>query len=540
MDSGTETYLVVLNDEEQYSIWPVGPDLPPGWRGDGFTGSQAECLTRIDKVWTDMRPLSLRQAMEREATDMAPGLGSPAVPAAEPSGPADRDRYLDLFADAAARRQAEIREQSLMSGEEAKQLAAWSRGPASAPFRPVTAQIAEQIQRAPEAVAVTGAAGSLTYRGLGSQASLLASALAALGVRPESLVAIRAGRSADLVVAELAVLAAGAAYLPLSPDFPSALVSERLGESGATALLTTSQLAGELPGVDLPVLLLDQPGDWGAPPADRHGAGAGRFTPVPVRADSLAYVIYPPGSKGRPKGVQATHGGLANVAAWSASAYELAPGHRSTLLCKPAFDGSVWEIWSTLSAGGTLAVPPEEVIAVPGDLARWMAAQQVAWSYLPTPLAEAMLLEDWSSGTALRFLCTGGHALRREIPPGMPFRVVNHYGPTETTVINTWTELSPGESAMPPIGRPLAGARTYVLSGRVPVPVEVAGELCIGGTGVSRGYLGEPSATAAVFIPDPFEPGQRIYRTGDRARWRPDGRIEILEPLSTLGRTVLS
>jgi amino acid adenylation domain-containing protein len=437
--------------------------------------------------------------------------------------------YLNLLSDAVARPTTEIRSLNLVSEEESARLRSWSRGPDVAGTRPVTELIAEQVRRAPEAVAVSDPSVTLTYRELGQRAAHFAAALAGLGVGPESVVAVYAGRSAHLVVGELAVLVTGAAFLPVDPDYPPRRVSELLTTSGAVVLLTTAQLAAGLPPFPGRTLRLDQPAPREQPALDdRSGDPAPGWPATPVRPDSLAYVIYTSGSMGRPKGVQATHGGLANLVGWLKEAYQLAPGDRSTLVASPTFDGSVWEIWPALATGGTLVVPPEDVRTVPRDLTTWLAAQRITWTFLPTPLAEAVLDEDWPADAALRVLLTGGDAIRRTTPDGLPFTFVNHYGPTETTVIVTETALPPGGSALPPIGRPLGGTRAYVLAGLDPVPVGVPGELYIGGAGVTRGYLGNPAATAAVFVPDPWEPGQRMYRTGDRARWLPDGRLEFL------------
>jgi acyl-coenzyme A synthetase/AMP-(fatty) acid ligase len=188
----------------------------------------------------------------------------------------------------------------------------------------------------------------------------------------------------------------------------------------------------------------------------------------------------------------------------------------------------VWEIWPTLATGGTLVVPPDDVRAAPRDLVAWLAEHRITRTFLPTPLAEAVLDEYWPAGTALRLLLTGGDALRRSTPDGLPFTLVNHYGPTEATVVATAIEVRPGGPAVPPIGDPVGGTTAYVLSGVDPVPVGVPGELCVGGAGVARGYLGDPAATAAAFVTDPANPGQRMYRTGDRVRWLADGRLEFL------------
>ncbi len=426
--------------------------------------------------------------------------------------------YLNLLTDALARPAARIGELSLLSDAEADLLESWSRGPAVADTRPVTERVAEQVRRTPDAIAVSDPEVSLTYGELAHRAGRLAAALAGLGVGPESVVAICTGRSAHLVVGELAVAMAGAAFQPLDPGHPALRIGELLAQSGAAALLTTARLAGDLSAFAGPILLLDQTGSH---PPDPLPAG-------PAHPDGLAYVIYTSGSTGRPKGIQATNGGLANLVGWLLEDYGLVPGERSMLVASPAFDASVWEVWAALACGGTIVVPPDDVRVAPRDLTRWMVEQQLTWAWLPTPLAEAVLGEPWPADAAARYVFTGGEAVRLATPGGLPFTFVNAYGPTETTIIVTGTALPSGGPARPPVGRPLGGQRAYVLDGLDPVPPGAGGELCIGGAGVTRGYLGDPAATAAAFVPDPWQPGQRMYRTGDRARWLADGRLDFL------------
>ncbi|HEY7143155.1 MAG TPA: amino acid adenylation domain-containing protein [Streptosporangiaceae bacterium] len=433
--------------------------------------------------------------------------------------------YLTLLAGAIARPATRIGELSLLTGAQAELLDSWRAGPEVTGARPVTELIAGQIRRTPDAVAVTDPWTQLTYRELGRRASLLAGQLVAAGAGPESVVAVCAPRSALLVTGELAVLLAGAAFMPLDPDHPAQRVNDLITRSGACALLTTAELASRLHLAAGPTLLLDQAagGQPGGPPDPDPDP-----VPVPVRAASLAYVIYTSGSTGAPKGVQGTHGGLASLTGWLREAYQLGPGERSTMVASPAFDGSVWEIWPALATGGTLVVPPDDVRVTPPALVRWLAGQRITWSFLPTPLAQEVLEQDWPEHAALRWLVTGGDALRRGHRAGAGFGFVNHYGPTETTVLVTGAPVPPGGAGRPPIGRPAGGARAYVLAGLDEVPPGVAGELCIGGAGVTRGYLDAPAATAALFVPDPWHAGQRMYRTGDRARWLPDGQLEFL------------
>ena len=358
----------------------------------------------------------------------------------------------------------------------------------------------------------------LTYLELARHASGLAARLARRGAGPDDVVAVYADRSAELVVAELAVLLAGAAYLPLDPAHPAARTSEVLALSGAAAVVSTGPLlSGGAPLGDDPEVV-----DLAQVPPDSPAA--------PARPDdaTLAYVIFTSGSTGRPKGVGVSHGSLANLMRWRTVAYPLNPQDRTTLLCSPGFDVAVWDTWPTLAAGGTLVVPPAEVRASPADLAVWLADEQITATFLPTPLAEAVLDERWPSHAVLKLMVTGGSALQRGVPPGLPFTLVNLYGPAECTVGVTTTPVLPHGPVPPPIGVPIDGVRCYVLDGLEPVPDGEPGEMCLAGACVARGYLGDPAGTARSFVPDIAVPGQRMYRTGDKVRRRADGAFEYL------------
>ncbi len=375
-----------------------------------------------------------------------------------------------------------------------------------------------RVARAPDAIAVQDGGLRLTYAQLAGHASGLAARLAGRGAGPDDVVAVYADRSAELVVAELAVLLAGAAYLPLDPAHPAARTSEVLALSGAAAVISTGPLlsAGAPVGDDPEIV------DLASAPTAHHA--------IPARPDdgTLAYVIFTSGSTGRPKGVAVSHGSLANLMRWRKQAYPLSPQDRTTLLCSPGFDVAVWDTWPTLAAGGTLVVPPAEVRASPPDLVAWLADEQISAAFLPTPLAEAVLDERWPSHTVLRMMHTGGSALHRGVPPGLPFTLVNLYGPAECTVGVTTTPVLPGGPVPPPIGVPIDGVRCYVLDGLEPVPDGEPGEMCLAGACVARGYLGDPAGTAGSFVPDITVPGQRMYRTGDKVRRRADGSFEYL------------
>ncbi|HSN85756.1 MAG TPA: amino acid adenylation domain-containing protein, partial [Thermoanaerobaculia bacterium] len=242
----------------------------------------------------------------------------------------------------------------------------------------------------------------------------------------------------------------------------------------------------------------------------------------------MAYVIYTSGSTGKPKGVEVPHGGLSNLVAWHRRAYGVTPSDRATMLAGPAFDASVWEVWPYLASGASVHVPDAGTRSEPDRLLAWMAEQGITLAFLPTPIAEALVeTSELPEGLALRALLTGGDRLRHAPSRPLPFALVNHYGPTESSVVTTAGEVPAGRS-LPSIGRPIDGLRVWLLDRDLRrVPPGVPGELCVGGRGLARGYLGRPDLTAERFLPDPWGDGTRLYRTGDLARWR-GGELEFL------------
>ncbi|HVT15951.1 MAG TPA: non-ribosomal peptide synthase/polyketide synthase [Thermoanaerobaculia bacterium] len=430
---------------------------------------------------------------------------------------------------------------------------------ASPAGRPVHRLVEEQAARRPQAPAVVEEGRSLSYGELETRANRLAALLAELGAGSGAPVATWIERSADLVVAQLAALKAGACYLPLDPAWPAARVAEVLAAAGAPVLLTRqARLAAALEAVPGAVVCLD----LGSPAAGGgrlwSGGDVERFPAARPRrvsaGDDLAYVIYTSGSTGRPKGVEILHAGLAGRVEWYRHILGLSAADRTTLVASPAFDLSVLEIWSCLTVGASLYVIADpEVRLVPSRLFAWLAAEGITACFLPTPLAELALAEAERGvppGLRLRALVTGGDRLRRLPRRPLPFALVNLYGPAECTVMATAEVWAAGETAAaagtgevwaaatrpPPIGRPVDGARVYIVDADLaPVPVGVPGEILIGGAGLGRGYLGRPDLTAERFLPDPFAGtegaagrGGRAYRTGDLARFGPDGRVEFL------------
>ena len=419
-----------------------------------------------------------------------------------------------------------LAELPLLSPAERLQLAAWNETDAPAPAEPRVQRLVEaQAARTPEALAVAMGGRRWTYCALNAAANRLAAKLRRLGAGPEVPVGVLLERSPELVVAELAALKAGSAYLPLDSAYPPERLVFMLADAGVAALVTDRAHAGLVAGAAVPVLLLDEVAaelaalpDGDPPDAETDPAAA---------AGRLAYIIYTSGSTGRPKGVEVTHGGLANLVAWHRHVYNVTAKDRATVLAGPAFDASVWEIWPYLAAGASLHVPEPAVRSEPDRLLAWLAAEEITLCFLPTPLAEAVMELASPAGLALRAVLTGGDRLRRAPAPDLPYQLVNHYGPTESTVVTTAGAVRPAaspavlrvtataalrEGAPPGIGRPIADTYVYVVDrdGNL-VPPGVPGELWVGGTGLARGYR------AAA------RPDRRALRPGrlERRRRRP-------------------
>ncbi|MFL6197053.1 MAG: amino acid adenylation domain-containing protein, partial [Thermoanaerobaculia bacterium] len=410
-----------------------------------------------------------------------------------------------LLEGLAAGEGARVSELPLLDAAEREQvLTTWNRTGEEIPREPVHRLFFQWAETAPDAIAVSWRSGSLTYGEMARRARALAVRLRRLGVGPETVVALRLERSAELLTAALAVLEAGGAYLPVDPANPEERQRWILADSGAS------------------VVMEPHPRPLSRP--HTHIVGASCSDP-----GSLAYVIYTSGSTGTPKGTELCHRGLSNLIAWHRRAYGLGPGDRTTLMAGPGFDASVWETWAPLTAGASLHIPPPEKIPSAPALLGWMAEAGITVSFLPTPLAEAVLSEPMPEGLRLRALLTGGDRLLRRPAAGLPFAVINHYGPTEGTVVATAGLVAPDGERPPGIGSPIANTRVYLLDRRLqPVPAGVPGELCLAGEGLARGYRRRPGLTAERFVPDPLGDGRRLYRTGDLARRLPSGEIEFL------------
>ncbi|MFL5385417.1 MAG: amino acid adenylation domain-containing protein [Longimicrobiaceae bacterium] len=408
----------------------------------------------------------------------------------------------------------------------------WNPVAPAAPAGLVHELIAARAASAPDAVAVVFEEDRITVRELDARANRLARRLARLGARPEARVGVCLERSVDLVVALLAVLKAGAAYLPLDPSYPAARLACMVEDAGAALLVTQESLLGLVAGAaGMRVVSVD--GDAAAIAAEPD---------APLRPDALpgnaAYVIYTSGSTGGPKGVLVTHEAACSFFA-AIDPHLLEGGEAGTWLAvtRVGFDIHVLELLWTLSRGFRVVVAPDFArTAEAGALARHLLRHGVTHLQCTPSLLGLALAESGVDGLAgLRRVLLGGEALPPDlaarIHAALPGALLNLYGPTEATVWSTAHRVDQVDGLVP-IGRPLSNTRTYVLDDALhPQPVGVPGELCLGGAGVARGYLDRAGITAERFVPDPFSsiPGARMYRTGDRARWKETESAEVRE-----------
>ncbi len=445
---------------------------------------------------------------------------------------------------------ARLSELPLLSPAERRQvLTAWNQTAAEFPREATIHDLfAGQAARTPEAVAVVCGEASLPYGELARRAGRLARGLRALGVTPEERIGLCAGRSLDLIAAFLGILAAGGAYLPLDPSYPAERLRFMLADAGAKVLLAERRLLAGLPPElersGMRVLCLESFLE------DLTAAGDPPAVLPRVPAESLAYVMYTSGSTGTPKGVAVTHRNVVRLVR-GADYAAMGPGETWMQFAPVSFDVATLEIWAPLLNGGRLVLVPGERASL-ADLAAAIERHGVTSAWLTSGLFQQMVDHQVEGLRPLRQLLAGGDAVSpahaRRVLEALPgLTLIDGYGPTEGTTFScchamtaTTDLLHNGTSV--PIGRPIANARGYVLdTAQQPVPRGVAGELCIGGEGLARGYLGRPELTAERFVPDPFAaetgvPGERLYRTGDRVRWmsRTGGAAD--EVLEFLGR----
>ncbi|HAT2884968.1 non-ribosomal peptide synthetase [Serratia marcescens] len=399
----------------------------------------------------------------------------------------------------------------------------WNRTAEVYPAQSCAHVLFEQwVQRTPDAVAVVNDRDSLSYAQLNAHANQLAHQLIAQGVRPGDRVATSLERSVSLVIAQLAILKAGAAYVPLDPHLPVARQAWIIGDSGASLILCDRDIDREIAG-EIACLRID-----------RLRQNPTHDPAVPRAGGAPAYIMYTSGSTGTPKGVMVTHQGILRLAINNRFA-SFERGDRFAFAANPAFDASTLEMWGALLNGASLAIIAPEVLTEAEALAAALARQGINVLFLTTSLFNQYAHSIAATLAQLKYLLSGGeaadpHAFARMLKEAGPVRLINAYGPTECTVFATTATI---ERVDPwqrlPIGRPIGNTRIYLLDEHgQPVPLGATGEIYIAGPGVALGYLNRAELTAERFLADPFNPGERMYRTGDLARYLADGNIDYL------------
>ncbi|MBN8229301.1 amino acid adenylation domain-containing protein [Corallococcus macrosporus] len=429
------------------------------------------------------------------------------------------DHFVTLLREAVRDPERPVAALPLLSEAEQTRLLEWAQGAvedvpnADCLHHPFEAQ----AERTPDAPALVFQGRALSYRALNADANRLAQHLLSQGIGPGDFVGVCLQRSFELITAMLATLKTGAAYVPLDPAYPRARLEFTARDAGLKCILAQEATRALMDSAGVPVISLEQ-----------VRGGSEENPRVHVTADDLAYVIYTSGSTGQPKGVRIGHRSAVHLSETVVSGFGFAPGQRVAQCSRFGFDFSVGEIFPTLSSGATLFLMAQEDVAAGEELADFLARQRIHTAMF-TPSALGSMA--WRALPDLKTLAIGGEELPSRLvdtwAPGRRF--IQVYGPTEATVFTTSTECIAGQGPYA-IGTPLPGYEVYLLDDALePVPVGVRGALYIGGKGLAHGYLNRPELDAERFIPHPFsaEPGARLYKSGDVASHRPDGRIDF-------------
>ena len=466
-DTASNAFVVVVNDQDQHALWRAGLDVPAGWRRGSAVMSSGECLAAIAGSWPDVTPASVR-------------------------------------AGTAAR-----------SGE-------------GGPF--VHHRFAQQAVRRPAAPAVIAGRTRVTYRELDGAANRLARYLGEIGAGPEAVIGVYLEPGVDVIRSILAIMKAGAGYLPLDPALPAMRLSRICSQVRPAAVIAAR--ADTFPGTGTRLLPL---GELSAE-LDRRPAAA---PAVRLHPDNICYVIHTSGSTGDPKAVAVSYGSLACVIGELAAEYAIGDDDRVAQFASMAFDTSVEQMFVTLTRGATLMLPPPGTMAPSELLRRAQLKRATVLDLTPAYWSQLLALTEPADERlrTVRLMITGGERADPEVCRAAlraaPWaRLLNAYGLTETTITSTLFDVGAGllaSATSVPAGRPVGRARIMVLDEKLaPVPAGMVGEIHIGGCGVARGYLGRPELTAEQFVPDPGgAPGSRMYRTGDRGRWLPSGDLQV-------------
>ena len=434
-------------------------------------------------------------------------------------------KILESFVENPSR---EVGQIQILTATEAQQiLIDWNNTRVDFPQEKCIHQLFEEVvAQFPANTALTFQNQTVTYEALNQRANQLARFLRKQGVGPEVLVGIFVERSPEMIIGIMGILKAGGAYLPLDSQYPEERLDFMLTDTNAPVLLTQEHLLTRLPITTQKVVKLDT--DWEAIARESNN----NLGDVGLRPENLSYVIYTSGSTGRPKGVQLHHRGVGSFIQFYSRLFEIGPQDHVLQFFSYSFDGSVADIFVALFSGATLClIDQDNVLPGPG-LVQLMRNQQITFALLPPAVLAALPVDEVPT---LKKVASGGESTNLElVKQWTPSRTYfNLYGPTEATVVATAfkTNNFDSEEDNIPIGRPIDNTQLYLVDEHLrPVPVDIPGELLIGGVGLARGYLNRPELTAEKLIPNPFatEPGERLYKTGDLVRYRPDGNIEFL------------
>ncbi|GCE59889.1 linear gramicidin synthase subunit B [Microcystis aeruginosa NIES-4285] len=433
--------------------------------------------------------------------------------------------------------QQNLRELPLLSPTEQKQLLVdWNQTQAEYPEDQCIHQLFEaQVERTPNAIAIVFDEQSLTYGELNGRANQLAHYLQKLGVKPDELVGICLKRSLDMIVGLLAILKVGGAYVPIDPDYPQERISFMLQDTQVKVILTCESLQTSLPNHQAIVVCLDK--DW-----QLINQASQENLNNAVSADNLAYIIYTSGSTGTPKGVAVTHQAV-NRLVLNTNYIHFTPDDRVVQASNIAFDAATFEIWGALLNGAKIIILAKSVLLSPQEFALSLRENQISVLFLTTALFNQLASLVPQAFSGLRYLLFGGESVdpkwvREVLDNGRPQNLLHVYGPTENTTFSSWylVEDLPATATTIPIGKAISNTQIYLLDQNLqPVPIGVSGELYLGGAGLARGYLNRQELTTEKFIPNPFDPlskvgnqQSKLYKTGDLARYLPDGKIEYL------------
>ncbi|MBB6274141.1 amino acid adenylation domain-containing protein/non-ribosomal peptide synthase protein (TIGR01720 family), partial [Pedobacter cryoconitis] len=395
------------------------------------------------------------------------------------------------------------------------------------PSQTVIARFAEQVARNPESLAIVEGTNSLTYKELDERSSRFAHYLLTKGVKTGVLVPVCQERSAGILVSILAILKAGGVYVPVDPGYPADRIQYMLSDIDAGLLIANEKVLAGLPVI--PELELINP-EYLNEELNQYPVTAPGIT---LSLADLIYVIYTSGSTGQPKGVQVSHGGVSNMVSWYLARYEMTADSQTTTAAGVGFDAFGWEIWPALSIGATLHIIDDELRLSPSGLIDYYNKESITHTLLSTVMVPEFVSASRDQKIpALKYVQAGGDKLAAVDLRGLTYQIVNNYGPTENSVVTTSHILSPEDgNTAPSIGIPISNTRVYIVNSENKLsPVGVAGELCISSAGIATGYLNRESLTAEKFVKNPFHTdwGGKMYRSGDLARWLPDGNIEYL------------